>query len=129
MLGSLPLRLVLILPHGSDEGALRPDGRPVSVKDKRDRDDDDLDDCEKSARPVWAKAPVHGRPGEREGATEKRADQRIAGHGGRGVYTVGVDQVVGGIDEDGRVSGAKGYAGGNWDGPMDRGRGTRPSKP
>ena len=71
---------------------------------------------------------IHRRPGQRQRATERRAHNGITRKRAGGVDTVALREVVGRVDEDGRVARAKGDAGQQRPDPM-HGRRARPREP
>jgi hypothetical protein len=125
----LSLGTLLILPHAGDECTLHPDAAPVPVEDEGNWYDQDFDRAEKSPCPIGTEGTIQGRAGEGQGAAEDGADERVAGHGGGGVYSISVNEVAGGVDEDGGVAGAEGNAGSDGNSPVDRGRDAGPGKP
>ncbi len=72
---------------------------------------------------------IHGGPGERQGAPDERAHDRVARHGAGGVDAVAVGEVVAGVDEDGGVAGAERDAGQDGPDPVPRRGHARPREP
>jgi hypothetical protein len=126
---SLPLCPLLILPHTPDQRTLHPNPGTIPIKHEWNGNDKNLQPTQKRTGPICAQASVKGRSGEGEGAAKEGSDKRVPRHGRGGVDAIGVDEVVGGVDEDGRVARSKGYARRDWDGPVNGNRHTGPRKP